>query len=202
MKEEIEVKFLDVAHDVIRSKLEAAGAVCEQPMRVMRRAIIDYPDKRLSTSSDTGWGWVRIRDEGDKITCTYKHIAKDGNDTIHEIEITVSSYEKAIEIFEAVGLKKHSEQETKRETWRIDDVEVALDEWPWIPSYIEIEGSSESSIKAAAEKIGLSWADALHGSSDRLYRTYYPKMGSEESVSDMAQLTFGGGLPQWLKERQ
>jgi adenylate cyclase class 2 len=201
MKQEIEVKFLDVRHEEIRAKLKALGGSCEQPMRLMRRAIIDYPDRRMQTSADDGWGWVRVRDEGDKITCTYKHIANDGKDTTHEIEFEVSSYESAVELFKAIGLTVHSEQETKRETWQLDDVEVVLDEWPWIPPYIEIEGPSEAAIKDVTLRLGLAWKDALTGSSDRVYRTYYPKMGPEESITDVGYVTFDDQLPTWLKER-
>lgn len=201
MQQEIEVKFLDVNHDEVRARLQEVGAICKQPMRLMRRAIIDYPDKRLQISSDTGWGWVRVRDEGDKITCTYKHIAADGQDTTHEIEFIVSSYDNAVQLFEAIGLQKHSEQETRRETWQLDDVEVVLDEWPWMPPYIEVEGPSETAIKNVAENLGFKWDDALRGSSDRAYRTYYPKMGEEESVSDLSLLTFDGERPQWLTNR-
>ena len=201
MQQEIEVKFLDVPHDDVRARLKAAGAVCEHPMRLMRRAIIDYADRRMQITSPDGWGWVRVRDEGDKITCTYKHIASDGKDTTHEIEFTVSSYEKTVELFKAIGLVVHSEQETKRETWRLGDVEVVLDEWPWMPQYIELEGPSEGALQATAKTLGYDWGKALRGSSDRAYRTYYPKMGPEESVSDIAHLTFDGERPQWLSER-
>jgi adenylate cyclase, class 2 len=202
MNQEIEVKFLDVNHQEIREKLKQVGAVLHQSMRLMRRAIIDYPDRRMQTTSENGWGWVRVRDEGDKITCTFKHIASDGKDTTHEIEFEVSSYENAVKLFEAIGLQKHSEQETKRETWHLGEVEVELDEWPWLPPYIEIEGPSEPAIQEAAEKLGFDWTKALRGSSDRVYRTYYPKMDVEESVADIADLTFEGELPNWLKERQ
>jgi adenylate cyclase class 2 len=201
VKEEIEVKFLEIEHSAIRHKLTEAGGFCEHPMQLMRRAIIDYPDRRMQTSSEKGWGWIRVRDEGEKVTCTYKHIANDGMDTTHEIEFTVSSYEQAVALFQAIGLTVFSVQETKRETWRLEDVEIMLDEWPWIPPYIEIEGPSTEKIQVVAASLGLDWGDALTGSSDRVYRTYFPKMGTEESVTDIASLTFSGTIPQWLKER-
>ncbi len=202
MQEEIEVRFLDVNHDEVRAKLTAIGAECTHPMRLMKRAILDYPDRRMQVSSDTGWGWIRVRDEGNKITCTYKHIANDGQDTTHEIEYDVSAYGKTVELFEAIGLKLFSEQETRRESWELNGVEVVLDEWPWLPPYIEVEGGSKAAIQEVAEKLGFVWQNASRGSSDRVYRLYYPKMGFEESVSDIGHLTFQGQKPQWLVERQ
>lgn len=202
MQQEIEVKFLDVDHEEMRARLIKAGATCKQPMRLMRRAILDYPDRRLQTGTGAGWGWVRIRDEGDRVTCTYKYINADGHDTTHEIEFTVSSYGKAVELFEAIGLTVHSEQETKRESWQLKDVSVELDEWPWIPQYLEIEGPSEIKIKAAAETLGFQWKDAVRGSSDRAYRIYYPKMTEDESISTIKNLTFSGTIPEWLESRR
>jgi len=32
-----------------------------------------------------------------------------------------------------------SYQETRREKWMLDDAEVTIDTWPWIPTFIEIE---------------------------------------------------------------
>ena len=119
MQQEIEVKFLDVLHDEVRRRLKQAGAICKHPMRSMRRAIIDYPDRRLQKGLAGAWSSVRVRDEGDAVSCTYKHVASDGKDTMHEIEFTVSSYENAVEFFKAIGLDVYTEQETKRETWQL-----------------------------------------------------------------------------------
>jgi uncharacterized protein (DUF934 family) len=58
MQTEIEAKFLSSNHDEIRGKLQALGAVCEQPMRLMRRVTIDTPAMKAKN------GWLRVRDEG------------------------------------------------------------------------------------------------------------------------------------------
>lgn len=202
MQQEIEVKFLDAPHDEARDRLKRAGAVCKQPMRLMRRAIIDYPDRRLQTGLHGAWASVRVRDEGDRVTCTYKHVASDGKDSMHEIEFTVSSYENAVEFFTAIGLDVYTEQETKRETWQLGDVEIELDEWPWMPPYIEIEGPSEGAVRQVAEKLGYDFSKALRGSSYTAYRTYYPNMRPEETIDSIKRLTFDGERPQWLTERQ
>jgi len=202
MQEEIEVKYLDVPHDEAQERLKRAGAVCKQQMRMMRRAIIDYPDRRLQTGLHGAWASVRVRDEGDRVTCTYKHVASDGKDSMHEIEFTVSSYENAVELFKAIGLDVYTKQETKRETWQLGNVEIELDEWPWMPPYIEIEGPSEEDVRRTAEMLGYNFDKAFRGSSYTAYRMYYPKMSPEETVDSIKHLTFDGKLPQWLAERQ
>src|SRR5258708_4923526 len=120
MQTEIEVKFLNVDFDDIRTNLKAIGGKCVQPMRLMRRVVIDHSDRRMQAKADS---WIRIRDEGDKVTLTFKRSKENEFGGAHEIEVTVSSFEKTRDIFIAMGLMVHSYQETKRETWEVEEVE-------------------------------------------------------------------------------
>ena len=194
---EIEAKFLNVDHDVVRAKLQTAGAILEEPMRVMRRQLYDYPDRQLYAANH---GRVRIRDEGSSITMTFKS-GGDGNYP-KEFETTIGSFLAAAEILEAIGLVSFSVQESKRETWRLDNVEVVLDIWPWLNSYIEIEGPSEPAIQMAARKLGFDWATAAFGSVDTAYRVQYPRMSAKDTVGDISNLSFDGVMPQWFIDRQ
>ena len=67
MKTEIEAKFVKLDIDDVRARLEQAGATLEQPMRMMRRQTFD-------PVSDSAHRYVRVRDEGDKVTMTYKQL--------------------------------------------------------------------------------------------------------------------------------
>jgi adenylate cyclase class 2 len=194
---EIEAKFLDLDHDEMRSKLQAVGAVLEQPMRLMRRTIFDYPDHRLQQGER--WGRLRVRDEGDKSTITYKSGGE--KEYSKEIETTIGSYETMLQLLETIGLVAYSFQESKRETWRLDDVEIVLDIWPWLKPYIEIEGESEKDIREVATSLGLFWENAAFGNVDTAYRRDYPGMASSETVGSISKLTFAGSLPDWLEER-
>lgn len=201
MQTEIEAKFLNVDHDEIREKLKSLGAELKQPMRMMRRAVMDYPDERLRNRPNV-WGWIRVRDEGDKVTVTYKQVAKNDSEKLtHEIEYVVSSYEQAVSLFEEIGLIVFSEQETKREVWELDGVEIMLDEWPWLPSFIEIEGKSTKELKSIAERLMLNWDDKVLGSSDTVYRLHYPGMSEAETVGYIPKLSFDQ-LPEWLQSRK
>lgn len=66
MKTELGVTFPNVDFDRLRPKLEAAGATLEQPMRLMRRVVIETPE--MAVRDD----FLRVRDEGNKVTITYK----------------------------------------------------------------------------------------------------------------------------------
>jgi adenylate cyclase, class 2 len=198
MPTEIEAKFLKIDIEDVRARLKASGAELEHPMRLMRRNQFDHTDQRYQQSNFSER--LRIRDEGDKLTMTYKKSLPDSNYPA-EIETTVGSYEAAKQLLTAIGLHSFSYQESKRETWRLNDAEVVIDIWPWLDPYIEIEGPSEESIKAASVTLGFDWANAAYGSVDTAYRAQYPKMTGHDSIALVPEVTFDAPLPDYLKER-
>jgi adenylate cyclase class 2 len=135
MKTEIEVKFLNINLDAMRQKLEEAGATLEQPMRLMRRVLIEQPQHKAEHS------FLRIRDQGDKTTLCFKRRSDPEmqriDDTM-EIEVEVGSFDDTVELFKEAGWPYTTYQENKRETWKLGDVEIVIDEWPWIPPQIEM----------------------------------------------------------------
>lgn len=198
MQPEIEAKFLNVDHDVIRQKLTKLGAAMEKPLRTMRRTVFDFPDGRIEKQAN---GRLRVRDEGDKVTVTYK-FTRPGERYTNETETTVGSYETMVKLLEQLGLMPVSAQESKRETWHYGNTEVVLDEWPWVKPYIEIEGPSEAAIQKVAAELGLDWHNAVFGSTDNVYRAEYPGMKNGESIREVAEVKFNAPLPGWLKARQ
>jgi len=197
MAKEIEAKFLKVDHAEVRAKLQELGAVQEQPMRLMRRALFDFPDGRLQADN---WGRLRVRDEGDKITLTYK--SGGSGEYSEEAETIVGSFDDTVEILKAIGLEQFSFQESKRETWHYKDVEIVLDEWPWLDTYIEIEGQNEEAIKSCSNDLGFDWRQAAFGNVDVAYRIQYPGMGEDETISAVGTVSFDDDLPKWLADRQ
>jgi len=197
MQTEIEVKFLNIDHNAMRKKLRAAGGTCEVPMRLMRRSILDFPDLRLEKTYD---GYVRVRDEGHRATLTYKQFGEDlGIDSAREIETTVGDYAATIELLKVIGLDVKSEQETKRETWRLGDCEIVLDEWPWLKPYLEIEGPTEIALQTVAKKLGLDWANAVTGSVTVAYRAEYD-IPREISVAKNPRMAFDEPVPDWMQK--
>lgn len=196
MQTEIEAKFLRVDFDDVRKRLQAAGAVCDQPMRMMRRKTYDYPGNRLSNEFN---GWVRVRDEGDKVTLSYKQL----NDrTLHgtkEITLVVDDFASADSFLLAIGLEQKSYQETKRESWHLGDVQIELDEWPWIKPTIEIEGPNETAVRAAAEQLGFNFEDALFGSVEVAYQAEYDV--TEDEIDGWEVVTFTP-VPAWLEPKR
>ncbi len=190
MKTEIEAKFLNVDHDAIRRTLKELGAELEQPMRMMRRALIRTDDMKRPERD----AFIRVRDEGDKVTLTYKQFDEHSLSGAKEIEIIVSSFEDTLAILAQADLVHQSYQESKRETWRLGGAEIVLDEWPWLEPYIEIEADSEEIVKTTAAALGFSWGDAIFGSVTQAYQAQYPA-STGNGVIDIAEVKFGAPLP-------
>lgn len=191
MQTEIEAKFPDINPDKFRETLVLAGAKQEYSERLMRRKNFDYSDGKLEKIG----GWVRVRDEGDKITFTYKQL----NDrTLHgtkEVEVEVSDFDKICELLKEIGFEEKSYQETRREKWKIRDVEITIDTWPWVPTFIELEASSEEVLKEIVGTLSLDWAKAMHGSVENIYQMHYDF--TEEEIDSWKSITFIDP-PDWL----
>lgn len=196
MQTEIEAKFLDVDHNYFRTKLKELGAICDQPLRLMRRKNFDYVDNRLEKEFT---GWVRVRDEGDKITLAYKQLNDRSMHGTKEISIVVSSFDDTCKLLESIGLEAKSYQETKRESWKLNDVEIELDEWPWIPPFMEIEAPGEDKLRETANKLGLQIDKAVHGSVEIAYQAVYDV--TDEEVDHWREILFID-VPEWLNNKR
>ncbi len=184
MNTEIEAKFLAVDHDAIRAKLRELGATCEQPMRLMRRKTYDFASKPLQDKH----GWVRVRDEGDKITMSYKQLNDRTAHGTKEVNLVIDTFDAGDQFLQAIGLVRKSYQETKRESWTLHDVQIELDEWPWIQPLIEIEGPSEQVVRDVATNLGFNWNAALHGSVENAYQAEYDV--TEADVDGWTEILF------------
>lgn len=195
MPAEIEAKFINVDHDEVRVKLKELGAVCEQPMRLMRRKNFDYPDGRLQKAG----GWIRVRDEADKITLAYKQLDHRGVDGTKEVNVTVSSFDDTCLFLQSIGLELKSYQETKRESWTLLSAEIELDEWPWVRPYVEIEANDERHLFDIVRKLGFEESKALHGSVEVVYQAEYDV--TEEEIDGWQEILFID-IPDELERRR
>ena len=195
METELEAKFLDIDPDSLRKSLKESGAKLAHPERLMKRKAFDFPDERLEKEG----GWIRVRDEGDKITLSYKRLV---DRTLHgtkEITVEVSDFEKTCNILIAAGLQVDAYQETKREKWELEGSEITIDTWPWIPTFVEIEAPTEDKLKEVVKKIGLDWKNAMHGSVETAYQKYFDV--TEQEVDNWESITFTS-VPEWLEVKR
>lgn len=189
MKPEIEATYVNIDKTKLRTQLEAAGAKLLQPETLMRRTIFDIDD----------YSFARVRNEGNRITMSYKHLDQLSLSGMKEICLEINDFDDGVNFLKALGMKPKAEQETYREEWRLDDVEIDIDTWPWIPSYVEIEGPSEESVKAVASKLGFDMADSLYGSVDQVYSLYYDV--TRRDINYCPEIKFTD-VPAWLEAKR
>lgn len=170
-KIEFEATFLDIDKDDIRGRLKKIGAELVKDETFMKRYTFDLPEGHRKQGA-----WVRVRDEGDKITMTYKRIADAGKDKIDnqkEIELDINDFEAGVVFLETIGCYKQAYQETKREIWKYLGCEIMIDEWPHLEPLVEVEGDSERSVKQVSEMLGFDWGEAKFVSADYFYADKY-----------------------------
>lgn len=168
MKTEYEATFTDIDKESMRAKLKNAGATLLRPEFLQKRVTFNLPE-----SVALPGGWLRVRDEGDKITLSLKVVHGDGIKSQKEIMLKVDDFDKAAELLSVIGCKQKSYQETKRELWNLDDVEITIDEWPFLEPFVEVEGVSEEAVRSVSEKLGFSYKDALFCAVTTLYSQKY-----------------------------
>jgi adenylate cyclase class 2 len=170
--EEKELTFIDIDTNKIQKQLVQLGAEKVGDFH-FRRIVFDYPDFRLDKES----AWVRLRDEGDKITLTFKQRLGDnlrdnltGDDGMYERETVVSDFEATREILLKIGLIEKMYQENKRTKYILSGVECDIDTWPLLDPYLEVEGSDWDSVYQVVDMLGLRREDAKKFSTNQIYR--------------------------------
>ncbi|MDD2840151.1 MAG: CYTH domain-containing protein [Rickettsiales bacterium] len=167
MAKEIEAKFFIYNKESIRKNLSNIGLKLIEEEHLMKRKCFHCENHKDGT-------WIRVRDEGKKITMTYKSISGKGINDIEEVEIEVSSFESACELITKTNYFEVSYQETMREIWRNKEVEVVIDTWPFLQNYIEIEAKTEEIVKKYAKLLGFDFEnEAYFGGVAVLYEKQY-----------------------------
>ncbi|MBP9801548.1 MAG: CYTH domain-containing protein [Candidatus Moranbacteria bacterium] len=190
MNIEYEATFAAVEKDVIRKKLLEAGAVLVRPEFLQKRVVF-----RMPVGHEIPGGWVRVRDEGDKITMSLKVIDGSHIENQKEIFLTVSNFEEAIHFLLALGCTEKSYQETRHEIWTLDDTEVTIDERPFLEPFVEIEGQSEDLVRSVSLKLGSDYTQAIFGAVDVLYIGQYPHLTAERINNQTPLIVFLGENP-------
>ncbi len=190
MQIEYEAKFPDIDKDAIRRKLQEVGATLAKPEFLQKRTVFFLPK-----GHEIAGGWVRVRDECDKITMSLKVVDGERIENQKEICLKTDSFEQAEMFLMTLGCRKKSYQETKRELWFLDGAEITIDEWPFLEPFLEIEGKSEVSVKGVVGKLGLDYTQALFGSVDILCMRKYPHLTADRINNETPIIVFDGENP-------
>ncbi len=138
MKNEIEARLLDCNVDEFVNSLQKAGATFVGDWMQIRYCYDFDPIKPNS--------WIRLRTNGEETTLTIKEISSSKIDGTKESEIVVSDFNETDLILNKLGYIARSKQENRRIRYMLNNVEIDIDFWPHIPTYVEFEAESEQQI--------------------------------------------------------
>jgi adenylate cyclase class 2 len=151
---EIEVKFLVRDLDAVHQRLLEAGAESHKA-RVFE---INYCYDTLWDSLMLQGKLLRLRQDT-VARITYKGHPEEAVESEarvrEELEIEVEDFNITAAILERVGFQRRQVYEKYRQTFRLGQVEVVLDEMPF-GDFVELEGE-ERALRAAATRLGLDW---------------------------------------------
>ena len=104
---------------------------------------------------NTPWSYIRIRDEGHRITLTYK--TKDPKSKFeNEDEVLIDNFNNGVEILFGLGCKKKFYYEKIREIWSVNNNEIIFDINPGAPERMEIETSNKKDLDALTKHLQLT----------------------------------------------
>lgn len=164
MNTEYEVRILEIDSEEIVKKLEKLGATFQWDA-VQRRYVYDFIPKIEGK-------WIRLRSNGKRTTLTIKNIVSSKIDGTQELEVEVADFEKTNAILNELGFEAKGYQENRRCQYVLDDVEIDIDSWPLIPTYIEIEGKSEQAVYDIVHKLGFQEKDIVTTDVEGIYLQY------------------------------
>lgn len=185
MAVEIEAKMKVDSFDAIRAKLAEIGAV-RQGEAMETNVFFDTDDRSL-LAADKG---LRLRTTQPlpsgpaKHTITFKGPRQHGPlKSRDETELGATDAKDAIALLEVLGFRKILSFEKKRQTWKLADCLVELDELPHLGLYVEVEGPKEESVMKVRDSLQLSSRPIIKASYVALLMTYLQENGqSKRSV--------------------
>jgi adenylate cyclase class 2 len=169
---ELEVKFYLSRRAEMERKVSSMGKVTA-PRVLEVNLRFDTPNQALTTSGKV----LRLRRDT-RVRVTYKGsgISKGGANLRQELEFTVSDFDTAKDLFEALGYEVYIIYEKYRTTYQMDNLEVVLDELP-MGDFLEIEGADPESIRRIASLLGLNWEARILDSYTVLFERLREKLG-------------------------
>ena len=149
---ELEVKFYLTRREEMELKLNTLGTLHAPRVREINLRL-DTPGMDLLH----GGKLLRLRQDT-RARLTYKGPGSEqgGARLRQELEFTVSDFDTALKLFEALGYQVMLMYEKYRTTYQLGKVEAALDEMP-TGHFLELEGPDAESIHAVADQLGLNW---------------------------------------------
>lgn len=164
MHTEYEVRILEIDKEQVIKRLEELGAEFQWD-HIQRRYVYDFIPK-------IDGKWIRLRTNGDKSTLTIKNLVSSKIDGTQELEVQVDNFERTNLILKELGFEPKGYQENRRCQYLLNGVEIDIDSWPRIPTYLEIEGPSEDAVYNIVSVLGFDMGDISTKDVEGIYLDY------------------------------
>jgi adenylate cyclase class 2 len=170
---ELEVKFYLSNRKELEEKLIVQRGQLKDPRVHEINLRFDTPDQSLLNTGRL----LRLRLDK-RARVTYKGLGsiESGARLRQELEFTVSDFDTARALFEALGYQVYMMYEKYRTTYTLGDLEVVLDEMPY-GDFAEIEGPDGQSIQTAAQRLDLNWDTRILDSYTVLFERVRAQLG-------------------------
>jgi len=145
MPKEYEYRFNNYNKKEIVTKLKELGA---KYFGTYKFRVIVFIDQNNSEK------YIRVRDEGHRITMTIKNNLTDKFPI--ENEIIINDFDEGINILLQLNCKKKYYYEKYREIWNYKNSEIIFDMNPGIPELMEVESSSKKELDILCKKLDLN----------------------------------------------
>lgn len=183
---EHEARVLEIDKNELEKKLISLGAKKVADFNYKRR-VYDFNPK-------TDNKWIRLRTDGSITTLTIKEYIENAIDGTKETEIKVSDFEETNKILNELGYIAHTYQENERTRYLLNGVEIDIDTWPYIPTYVEIEGKDANEVEKTIDLLGLDKSKVTTLDVQSVFKVFY-----KIDIKKMPILKFGEELDEKYK---
>jgi|SRR5215218_1520219 len=192
MAVEIEAKMRVDSFEPVRLRLRDGGAAGPNEHFEVN-TFFDTEDRSL-LAADEGLRLRRDREVAsgaEKHVITYKGPRQPGPlKNREEVEVDVSEAAPAVQLLERLGYLRTLSFEKRRESWKLDNCKVELDEVPHLGRFVEVEGPDEASVMKVREKLGLASRPIVKSSYIALLMSHLQERGQATKT-----VTFENGTP-------
>lgn len=163
MSIEYEYEFLNYDKKHIISEIKKRGAK-KLGQFIFKVIVFTHP---LSEKAST---YIRVRDEGHKITMTTK-TKSDKSQFESENEVIINDFDEAVNILYSLGCIKKYYYEKIREIWRLKDAEIVFDINPCLTERMEIEAKTKKILDSIVNYLDLK-SELTKEKGNRFYDLY------------------------------
>ncbi len=163
MVKEYEYSFIGFDRKNIIDRIKKLGGI-KKGTFLFRVMMLSHPKNKPDTH-------LRVRDEGHRVTMTYKYNMD--QKFVNENEVCIDNYKSGIGFLKSIGCDKKFYYEKIREIWILDDSEIVFDTMPAKPDKIEVESNSKEQLDKVLGNLGLKVSDGYVGKDPDIYEEYF-----------------------------